>query len=86
LSLVFAVAAAAETYVVPIWAHDLAASDGRWWASGYVINPHAFEVTYRVTNVYPLATSPCGACALVAAPVVTVEPGGVRELQPPSLL
>jgi len=69
-----------------MWAHDLPASDGRWWAQGYVINPHVFEVTYRVTNVYPLATAPCPACTLGESPVVTLEPGGVRELQPPSIL
>lgn len=76
----------AETYVVPIWASGLAASDGSWWAQAVLINPHAFPVTFQVTRVFPLATRPCPimTCRGGVADVATIQPNGFRIVQPHS--
>lgn len=75
--------AVAETYIVPMWASGLPASDGQWWASSTIINPNAFPVTARVTRVFPLQTAePCAPCAGVPAPM-TLEPLSATTIAPP---
>lgn len=78
--------AAAETYIVPVWASGLPSSDGKWWSQALLINPHPFPVTYQVTGAYPLAVEPCAICTVMPAPVITIEPGGIGTLMPPALL
>lgn len=75
--------ARAETYIIPVWAAGLAASDGEWWAWSTVINPNDFAVTARVSRVFPLRTEACPACSGEAA-TVTIEPRATLNLLPPS--
>lgn len=76
----FALPAAAETYIVPMWSTTLKASDGEWTAPAYAVNPNAFPVTVRVTRVFPLQTSICpGPCRTDFDPVV-VEPFSSEEI------
>jgi hypothetical protein len=71
----------AETYIIPIWATGLSGSDGTWAARAIGINPNPVPVTYRVTGVYPLATTPCAECT--GAPfTVTIAPGAAVPIMP----
>jgi len=79
----FGASAWAETYIVPVWAAGLPASDGEWWAWSTVINPNEFPVTVSVSRVFPLRTSECTSCGGDASPV-TIEPHASVTLVPPS--
>lgn len=75
--------AAAETYVIPLWARALPASDGQWWTQALIVNPHPFPVALNVVGVFPLATVACDTCTPTIPPV-TVEPFSSTVLAPPS--
>lgn len=75
--------AAAETYVVPLWARALPASDGEWWTQATIVNPRSFPVVVTVTGVFPLATTPCSTCTATTPPM-TIAPLSSIVLAPPS--
>jgi hypothetical protein len=83
LVALLALPADGETYIIPVWASALPASDGEWWASSTVINPNDFAVTARVVRVFPLRTAECASCTGEGA-TVTIEPGASWPLTPPS--
>jgi hypothetical protein len=73
----------ADTYIVPIWASNLAASDGYWWAQAIVSNPGASPVTFEVSRSFPLQTVACEGCSGVGT-IVTIAPSQAVVLTPPS--
>lgn len=79
----FSVHAVAETYIVPVWADSLPASDGHWSTSTTVINPNAFPVTVQVTRVFPLQAAECRSCAVGPAPM-TIGASSTAVISPPS--
>jgi hypothetical protein len=70
---------AAESYIVPMWAQDLPASDGSWWAWTTVTNPNPFPVTMQVVSTYPLRTTTCPSCVSQPVPT-TIPPHGFATL------
>lgn len=76
-----ALPAAAETYIIPIWAISLQGSDGIWATRVTAVNPNPMPVSYQVTGVYPLQSEPCQECTGVSGPV-TIEPGAAVPLNP----
>ena len=83
LCLTQAVAAAAETYIVPVWAMALPGADGEWWTQVTAVNPNAHPVTFRVTRAFPMVTAACDACTGTSTEK-TVPPFGSLVVQPPS--
>lgn len=81
LASLAALPAAAETYIIPIWAISLQGSDGMWATRVTAVNPNTMPVSYQVTGVYPLQSVPCQECTGVSEPV-TIEPGAVVPLNP----
>ena len=75
--------ASAETYIIPVWARALEASDGTWTAEAIAVNPGDAAVTLQVTRVFPLRSISCGTCA-ADGPPVTIAPRGSAVLHPPA--
>jgi hypothetical protein len=73
----------AETYIIPIWATNLAGSDGSWWAQATATNPTAVPVSFSVSRVFPLQMTACDGCSGESASV-TLEPFASRVIQPSS--
>lgn len=71
----------AESYIIPIWATGLPGSDGTWAARAIGINATHVPVTYHVTGVYPLATTPCAECTGTPF-AVTIAPGAAVPITP----
>lgn len=76
-----AASASAETYILPIWAQGLEASDGTWWANATAVNPHGFPVTVQIVGIYPLRTEACSGCPAQSAPL-TIAARESAILQP----
>lgn len=70
--------ASAETYIVPIWAQALEASDGTWWATATIVNPQPFPVSVEVVSVHPLQTDACSACPAQSAPITIAARASAR--------